>query len=225
MSEDDLAGHPDPIKVMIVDDHAVVRRGLRSFFSETHDIVVVAEAESAAEATAILGSASAHGELPDVVLLDIVMPGIDGAEATAEIRRRHPALKIVILTSYSEIERVHTALANGASGYVLKDADPAEVESAIRASTKDEVFLDPAVARRLTQRLIAPVAGLGLLSVREREVLVLLAHGLSNREIAAQLTISERTARTHVSNVLGKLHLTSRTQAALVAVREGLVHP
>ncbi|WP_032405607.1 response regulator [Rhodococcoides fascians] len=213
------------IKVFVVDDHAVVRRGIVSFLASTDDIVVVGEAADGIEALEKLTAMSVHGSLPNVVLLDLVMPRLGGVETAAELTRRFPTLKIVVLTSFGEMERVHSALANGASGYLLKDADPSEVESALRAAVRNEVFIDSAVARQLTKQIVAPLEGLGQLSARERDVLVLVGQGLSNRAIGTRLAISERTARTHVSNVLAKLQLTSRTQAALVAVREGLVDP
>ncbi|MGW3984752.1 response regulator [Streptomyces mirabilis] len=213
------------ITVFVVDDHAVVRRGIISFLEFVHDITFIGEAADGQQALEKLGAMQAHDELPDVVLLDLHMPRLDGVQTAAVIAERHPQIRTVILTSFSEIERVHAALAHGASGYVLKDASPDEVEEAIRASQRDEVFLDAAVTRVLTQRLVNPSHGLGSLSAREREVLVLVAKGLSNRAIADQLSISERTARTHVSKLLAKLDLTSRTQAALVAVRDGLVKP
>jgi DNA-binding NarL/FixJ family response regulator len=166
-----------------------------------------------------------RSRLPDVVLLDLNMPKLDGLQTAEEIAYRYPHVRTVILTSFSEIERVHAALARGVSGYVLKDASSEELEEAIRASQRDEVFLDPAVARQITQRLVTPASGIASLSARERAVLVLVAQGLSNQAIAGELRISERTARTHVSKLLTKLDLTSRTQAALVAVREGLVQP
>ena len=194
-----------------------------SFLASIEDIDAIGEAADGQEALDKLGAFAAHGQLPDVVLLDLKMPRVDGVEAAREISRRFPSVRIVVLTSYGEIERVHAALENGAAGYLLKDADPSEVEAAIRASTRDEVFLDAAVARQLTHQIIAPAHGLGSLSLRERDVLICLGRGLSNQDIADELSISERTARTHVSNLLAKLHLTSRTQAALLAVREGLV--
>src|ERR687896_323191 len=168
---------------------------------------------------------TAPAALPVVVLMDLQMPRMDGVAATAEIARRFPSVRVVILTSFGENERVHAALQQGAAGYLLKDAGAAEVAAALYAAARDEVFLDAAVARRLAQQIRGPRSGLGALTSREREILALVAAGMSNKEIAAELVISERTARTHVSNVLGKLNLTSRTQAALVAVREGLVEP
>ncbi|MFF7883986.1 response regulator [Streptomyces sp. NPDC007896] len=213
------------ITVFVVDDHAVVRRGIASFLEFVDDIIVIGGAADGQEALEKLDAMHAHGELPDVVLLDLNMPRLDGIQTAAALAERHPVIRTVILTSFTELERVHAALAHGVSGYVLKDASSDEVEAAIRASQRDEVFLDTAIARRLTQRLVTPSAGLGSLSSREREVLRLVAGGLSNRAIADQLAISERTARTHVSRLLAKLGLSSRTQAALVAVREGLVAP
>jgi len=215
----------DPVRVLIVDDHAVVRRGIRAYLEVLDDVEVAAEAVDGREALDRLDAMSAHGELPDVVLIDLLMPRMDGVTATARIGSRYPSVKVVVLTSFGEMERVHAALSNGASGYLLKDAEPTEVVAAIRAAAGGEVFLDPAVARKLTQEIIAPPTGLSALTSRERDVLILVAQGRTNQEIADDLVISERTARTHVSNVLRKLQLNSRTQAALVAVRQGLVTP
>ena len=214
-----------PVRVMIVDDHAVVRRGIRAYLEVLDDMQVVAEAADGQDALDKLESMAAHRELPDVVLLDLLMPRLDGAAAIARITTRHPGVRAVVLTSFGEMERVHAALASGASGYLRKSAVPAEVAAAIHAAARDEVFLDPAVARRLTQEMVSPPTGLSALTERERAVLALVATGWSNKAIADQLVISERTARTHVSNVLRKLQLSSRTQAALVAVREGMVPP
>ncbi|MEV5413057.1 response regulator transcription factor [Thermopolyspora sp. NPDC052614] len=213
-----------PVRVLIVDDHAVVRRGIRAYLEVLDDMEVVAEAEDGEEALNILQKMAVHQELPDVVLLDLLMPKMDGVVATARITSRYPEVRVVILTSFGEMERVHAALANGAAGYLLKSAGPTEVAAAIQAAARDEMFLDPAVARRLTREMISPT-GVGALTERERAVLILVANGRTNRQIAEELVISERTARTHVSNVLRKLRLTSRTQAALVAIREGLVPP
>ncbi len=221
----DDAGTDGVVRVLIVDDHAVVRRGIRAYLEVLDDLEVAAEAGNGVEAMARLDALSVHGELPDVVLVDLLMPKMDGVATTARIREKYPELRTVVLTSFGEMERVHAALAAGAAGYLLKDAEPTEVVAAIRAAARGEVFLDPAVARQLTQEMVSPPTGLGSLTARERDVLGLVAHGRSNQEIADQLVISERTARTHVSNVLRKLQLTSRTQAALVAVRQGLVPP
>ncbi|MEU9448944.1 response regulator transcription factor [Streptomyces sp. NPDC048277] len=220
-----MSGRTTDTTVFVVDDHTVVRRGIASFLEFTDDITLVGEAADGQEALDALGAMSIRGELPHVVLLDLQMPRLDGIQTAEVIAERYPQVRTVILTSFSEIERVQSALARGVSGYVLKDASSDELEEAIRAARRDEVFLDPAVARRVTQRLVTPSHGLAALSAREREVLVLIAQGLSNQAIAEHLSISERTARTHVSKLLTKLDLTSRTQAALVAVREGLVQP
>jgi DNA-binding NarL/FixJ family response regulator len=213
------------LRVLIVDDHAVVRRGIKAYFEVLDDIESIGEAGDGQDALDKLASMAAHGTLPDVVLIDLLMPKLDGVATTAEITHRYPSVKVVILTSFGEMERVHAALENGASGYLLKDAGPTEVAGAIRAASRDEVFIDTAVAKQLTRAMVSPATGISSLTPRERAVLTLVADGRSNREIATALSISERTARTHVSNVLGKLNLRSRTQAALVAMREGLIPP
>jgi DNA-binding NarL/FixJ family response regulator len=212
-----------PVRVLIVDDHPVVRRGIRAYLDALDDMQVVAEAGDGQDALDKLETMAAHRELPDVVLLDLLMPRLDGAAAISRITTRHPGVRVVVLTSFGEMERVHAALASGASGYLLKGAGPAEVAAAIHAAARDEVFLDPAVTRRLTREMVSTPTGLSALTERERAVLALVATGRSNKAIADELFITERTTRTHVSNVLRKLQLTSRTQAALVAVREGLV--
>jgi DNA-binding NarL/FixJ family response regulator len=212
------------IRVMVVDDHAVVRRGLLAYVDTVATLQVVGEAADGQQAIAQLQQWQALGEpLPDVILMDLQMPRMGGVAATEAIARAHPGVRVVVLTSFGEAERVHAALAAGAAGYLLKDADPDEVATAVRAAAAGEVHLDPAVARQLTRRLAAPRIGLTSLTTREREILTLVAQGHSNREIADRLVISERTARTHVSNVLTKLQLSSRTQAALLAIREGLI--
>jgi DNA-binding NarL/FixJ family response regulator len=213
------------LRVLVVDDHSVVRRGVVSYLDVLDDVDVAGEATDGMNALEQLAILDTRGLLPDVVLMDLQMPRMDGVAATAEIARRFPSVRVVILTSFGENERVHAALQHGAAGYLLKDAGAAEVAAALYAAARDEVFLDAAVARRLAQDIRGPRQGLAALTAREREILVLVAAGMSNKEIAAELVISERTARTHVSNVLGKLNLTSRTQAALVAVKEGLVEP
>ena len=212
-----------PVGVFIVDDHAVVRSGIAAYLELIDDVTLVGEAADGEQALARLAELAARDALPGVVLMDLVMPNINGVEATAHIVERFPTCRVVVLTSFGEVERVNAALRNGAVGYLLKDAEAAEVAAAIRAAVRGEVHLDSEIARRLTQDLRCGPVGLALLTSRERQILALLGEGRSNREIADILVISERTARTHVSNVLSKLNLTSRTQAALMAIREGLV--
>lgn len=224
MSADDVEGHgldgaaDGRIRVLIVDDHTVVRRGLRSFFDLLDDIEVVGEAEDGHRAVALVDAL-----LPDVVLMDIVMPVMDGIAAIAAIKHRHPEVEVVALTSFIEEERVTAALEAGASGYLLKDAEADDVAAAVRRAHAGEVHLDPQVARMLAQRVRNPLPDHEPLTEREREVLRLVARGHSNKEIAALLDITERTARTHVSNILGKLDLASRTQAALWAIEHRAV--
>lgn len=211
--------------MLVVDDHAVVRRGLLAFLESEPDLEVVGEAEGGAQALELLARLASEGRRPHVVVMDLQMEPLDGIESTRQIRSRHSEVEVVALTSFGEEERVHAALEAGASGYLLKDSDADEVSAAIRAAHRGELPLDPAIARDLTSSLRAesregPDAEL---TARELEILRLLGAGKSNKEIAAELQISERTARTHVSNILGKLDLTSRTQAALWAVRQGLV--
>jgi DNA-binding NarL/FixJ family response regulator len=212
-----------PVGVFIVDDHTVVRSGIAAYLNVIDDLIFVGEASDGVEALRRLAELESRNSLPAVVLMDLVMPNMNGIEATAHIVNRFPTCRVVVLTSFGEVERVHAALRNGAVGYLLKDAEAAEVAAAIRAAIRGEVHLDSEIARRLTQVLRSGPAGPALLTPRERQILVLLGEGRSNREIANVLVISERTARTHVSNVLSKLNLTSRTQAALLAIREGLV--
>ncbi len=213
------------IRVLVVDDHAVVRSGLKAFLDSEPDLEVVGEAESGTEALELLARLASEGRPPHVVLMDIRMEPLDGIESTRRIRSSHPEVAVVALTSFGEAERVRTALEAGASGYLLKDSDADEVSAAIRAAHRGELPLDPAIARALTSSL--PGASRdgpdAHLTTRELEILRLLGAGKSNKEIAADLQISERTARTHVSNILGKLGLASRTQAVLWAVRQGLV--
>jgi DNA-binding NarL/FixJ family response regulator len=216
----------EPIRVLLVDDHVVVRRGLRAFVETEPELEVIGEAGHGAAALDLLAQWRTLGEpLPDVVLMDLRMPRMDGTEATARIVSRFPGVRVVVLTSFGEAERVHNALEAGAAGYLLKDAEPGEVAEAIRAAARGEVHLDSAVAGQLVRRISAPRIGLTALTAREREILALVAEGHANRTIAERLVISERTARTHVSNMLNKLQLSSRTQAALFAIREGLIPP
>ena len=212
---------PVKIRVLLVDDHAVVRTGLKTFFDLQPDIEVVGEAADGSE-----GVAMARRLEPDVVLMDLLMPELDGISAIAAIKKAQPQVEIVALTSFIEEEKVTNALEAGATGYLLKDADADEVAVAVRAAHNGEVHLDQAVTRLLAQRLRQKKAQpepVEPLTERELEVLGLLGRGSSNKEIASALLITERTARTHVSNILGKLGLSSRTQAALYAVERGLV--
>ena len=216
-----------PIRVYLVDDHGVVRRGMRAYLEMIDDMEVVGEAPNGEAAVEEVGRLAQAGEPPDVVMMDLLMPGMDGITATGLIRERHPQVEVVALTSFVAQDKVHAALAAGASGYVLKDADADEVASAIRAAHRGEVHLAPAAARELTKALRLPVSDPHAepLTDRERQVLALVAEGASNVEIGRALFISERTARTHVSNILMKIGVRSRTQAALWAIREGLASP
>jgi DNA-binding NarL/FixJ family response regulator len=215
-------GADTTIRVFLVDDHRVVRSGMRAFFDLVDDIDVVGEAANGREALDRLGVLEPAGELPDVVLMDLLMPAMDGIEAIRAVKQRFPAVEVVAVTSFLEESKVRAALEAGASGYLLKDAEAEDVAAAVRAAVRGDVHLGPAVARELTASLRAPQVGAVTLTPREREVLALIADGRSNREIAKALVVSERTARTHVSNILAKLGLASRTQAALWAVREGI---
>jgi DNA-binding NarL/FixJ family response regulator len=214
------------IRVYLVDDHGVVRRGMRAYLEMLDDIEVVGEAARADDALEALGQMTAEGQAPDVVMMDLLMPGMDGITATSVVKARHPDVEVVALTSFAAYDKIQAALQAGAVGYVLKDADADEVASAIRAAHRGEVHLSPAAAGQLAKTMRAPAAGHHeALTDREREVLTLVADGASNKAIGTALSISERTARTHVSNILMKLGLGSRTQAALWAIREGVAPP
>jgi DNA-binding NarL/FixJ family response regulator len=218
-------GPDESIGVLIVDDHEVVRRGLLAFLDSEPDIEVLGQAGGGGEALELLASMESDGSLPDVVVMDLQMAPIDGIESTRQIRALYNDIEIVALTSFAEEERVHAALQAGATGYLLKDSDADDVAAAVRAAHRGELQLDPVIARRLMaslreERADDPTAEL---TAREVEVLRLVAAGKPNKQIAGELSISERTARTHVSRILRKLRLSSRTQAALWAVREGLV--
>lgn len=212
----------EPIRVLIVDDHPVVRQGLRTFLESREGIDVVGEAADGHEA---LRQASALQ--PDVVLLDLVMPGADGVAALERMRSLRLEPRVLVITSFGSSDQVLAAVRAGAVGYLLKDAEPREIEAAIRAAFRGEPVLHPAAAAVLMQQADAPAPHRAerLLTPRELEVLRLLAQGLSNRELAARLVVSEKTVKTHVSNLLAKLRLADRTQAALYAIREGLVDP
>jgi DNA-binding NarL/FixJ family response regulator len=211
----------ETIRVLVVDDHAVVRRGLFAFLEGERDIEVVGDAEGCEQALDVLAQLDADGRRPHVVLMDMKMEPVDGIESTRRIRAEYDDVEVVALTSFGDEQRVYAALRAGASGYLLKDADVDEVAVAIRAAHRGELQVDPAVARRLTESL-AEATREPELTARELDVLRLLGDGQSNKAIAATLGITERTARTHVSRILAKLGLSSRTQAALwVARHEG----
>jgi two-component system, NarL family, response regulator LiaR len=211
------------ISVLIADDHAVVRHGLRTFLELQQEIEVVGEAANGEEAVA-----AAQRLEPDVVLLDLVMPRAEGVSAIDGIRERSPGTRVIVLTSFLDDDKLLPAVRAGAAAYLLKDVEPQELVNAIRTVHGGEAMLHPAAAARV----MAEVAETGarddpeaLLTPREREVLALIARGMPNKLIARELGVSEKTVKTHVSNLLGKLGLTDRTQAALYAVREGLVGP
>ena len=208
------------IRVLLVDDHGVVRRGLRGYLELLEDIEIVGEADNGLTAIELSAQLS-----PDVVLMDLVMPQLDGISAIGRIKAAQPEVQVVALTSFIEEEKVIAALEAGASGFILKDAEADDVAAAIRAAHNDEVHLDPAAARILAKgmRTRSTAPAVEPLTERELEVLALVGRGRSNKEIATDLGITERTARTHVSNILGKLGLASRTQAALYAVERRLV--
>ena len=212
----------ETITVMLVDDHAIVRGGVRAFLETQPDLEVVGEASSGAEAVKL-----AAEWVPDVVLMDLVMPEMDGVEATWRLRQVSPRSNVVVLTSYHEDSHIFPAIKAGALSYLLKDIAPDELADAIRAAARHEAILHPQVASRLVQEMRGERKSGGAvysdLSERELEVLRLIAEGLSNAEIAQRLFLSEKTVKSHVSNILGKLHLADRTQAAVYAWREGVV--
>ena len=209
----------DAVRVMIVDDHAVVREGLRNFLGMLPAIELVAEAASGAEAIELAPKAK-----PQVVLMDLMMPVMDGIEATRRLHEAHPDVKVIVLTSFADDDRLFPALRAGAVAYLLKDVGPKELAEAIAAAARGEVRLHPDVTRRLVSELAggAPRRPEDELTDREREVLRCIARGRSNKEIGEDLFISEKTVKTHVGSILAKLGLADRTQAALYAVKHGL---
>jgi NarL family two-component system response regulator LiaR len=212
----------ESIRILIADDHAVVRHGLRALIATEPDLELVGEAVDGVEAVQL--AASLH---PDVILLDMAMPRKSGLEAIYDIKRDDPQARILVLTSFAEDDQIFPAIKAGATGYLLKDASPRELLQAIRDVERGDVSLHPAIARKLVSELKRPPElppADESLTEREVQVLALVARGLSNQESADQLFIGERTVRTHVSNILSKLHLANRTQAALYAQREGLAH-
>ena len=210
----------DPIRLLIVDDHELVRQGFMAMMSVEPGLDVVGEAADGVEAVELARSLQ-----PDVILLDLAMPRKDGIEATREIRVDNPNARILIITSFAEDEKVFQAVKAGALGYLLKDSSPEALLRAINAVYEGRLSLHPDIALKLIEELNRPLDQPPTedpLTEREEEVLILVAKGLSNKEIAERLVVTERTVSAHVSNILGKLHLANRTQAALYALREGL---
>jgi NarL family two-component system response regulator LiaR len=203
------------IRVLVADDHAVVRQGLRTFLDLQEDIEVVGEAGDGAEALAV-----AEELAPDVVLVDLVMPGVDGIEAIRGLRERVPSARAIVLSSFIDDEKLFPAVRAGAAGYLLKDVQPQELVEAIRTVHAGGALLHPKVASRLLEELTTDP-----LTPREREVLGLIGRGMANKVIARELSLSEKTVKAHVSSILAKLGVADRTQAALYAVRAGLVAP
>ncbi len=210
----------EPISVLIVDDHAVVRHGIRALLEAEGDFVVVGEVGSGAEAVFLAADLA-----PDVVLMDLVMPEMDGVEATRLLKQRSPRSQVIVLTSYHEDEHIFPAIRAGALSYLLKGVGLDALTEAVRKAARGEATLHPHVAARLVQEIHGASRETAMLytalSEREREVLGLIAQGLSNAQIAERLVITERTVKSHVNNILGKLHVADRTQAAIYAWREG----
>lgn len=211
---------PTPIRVFIAEDHAIVRKGVHTLLSLEKDIQVVGEAANGVEAVRQVGTLQ-----PDVVLMDLVMPEMDGIQAIQQIKLKHPQVKVLVLTSFATDDKIFPAIKAGALGYLLKDSDPAELVTAIRQVNAGECSLHPVIARKVLQELnLSPKHSPAVQSLtdRELEVLRMVSQGKSNRQIAEELFLSLGTVRAHLSNILGKLHLASRTQATLYALREGL---
>ena len=220
MTDDDPTQKDNPIRVLVVDDHAIIRKGIKAVLDLVSDIELVGEAENGKLAIKM------DRELePDVILMDLMMPEMDGITCIREIKTQRPKARILVLTNFAGEDMIFPAIKAGAMGYHLKDSSPEALEEAIRQVYRGEPSLHPLIAKKVLEELHAPPEDQGVyetLTKRELEVLSLIAQGLENREIASQLVVSEATIRTHVSNILGKLHLASRTQAALYALREGL---
>ena len=209
---------PSPIRVLLVDDHTMVRRGLAIFLQVSDDLELAGEAANGDEAVALCARL-----LPDVVLMDMVMPGVDGATATRRIRERFPTVQIIALTSYKEEELIQSALEAGAIGYLLKDVSADELANAIRAAHAGHATLSPAAVQALVHAAAQPPPPGHDLTSRERDVLALMIEGLNNTEIARTLVVSPSTVKSHVSHILAKLNVSSRTEAAALAVRHRLL--
>jgi NarL family two-component system response regulator LiaR len=214
------AANEDKITVVIVDDHTIVRQGLRTYLELQPDVLVVGEAANGSEAMVLV-----KDNLPDIVLMDLVMPVMDGVDATRAITAMSPSTRVIVLTSFSEDEKVFASIKAGAQGYLMKDVLPGDLLAAIRTVNRGEAQLDPEIARKVMQEFAnpQPVAPKHDLTERELEVLRLIAQGKSNKDISEDLVLSEKTVKTHVSNILQKLHLSDRTQAAVFALRQKIV--
>ena len=210
----------EKIRILIADDHAIVREGLRALLATEPDLELVAEATDGIQAVT-----KARAFKPDVILLDLMMPRMDGVEAITEIKKDWQEAHIIVLTSFSDDEKVFSAIRSGALGYLLKDSSPQDLLNAIHTVAKGEGFLSPSIASKVMREINQPPKlppTKDPLTERENEILQLVAQGLTNDQIAERLVVSERTVRTHVSNILAKLQLANRTQAALYALKEGL---
>jgi two-component system, NarL family, response regulator LiaR len=211
---------PSSIRILIADDHEIVRKGIRALLATKRDMQVIGEARDGAEAVA-----QAQTHRPDVVLMDLMMPKMDGIQATREITTKLPGTRVLVLTSFAADEQIFPAIKAGALGYLLKDSGPQELIQAIRQVYRGEPSLEASVARKVLAELSDPPQKPltpDPLTVRELDILRLIAQGASNKEIAEKLVIAEETVHSHVSNILSKLHLASRTQAALYALKEGI---
>ena len=212
----------EKISVLLVDDHSMVRMGLKAFFSTLADIEVVGEAATGADAVRLVAELA-----PDVVLMDLLMPEMDGVEATRRIKKVSPSTRVIVLTSYHEDEHIFPAIRAGALSYVLKNIDPDELAQTVRRAHQGEATLNPRVAARMVQEIqgASPQSANPFQELTEREIDVLrqVAAGKNNREIAETLVIGEKTVKTHISNILSKLHLADRTQAAVYAWQQGMM--
>ena len=210
------------INVLIVDDHGIVRQGLRKYLDLHENITIVGEAENGFDALEKVNQFT-----PDIVLMDLVMPEMDGIEATQKIITAYPGIKVIVLTSFTEDDKVFSAIKAGAVGYLLKDVSPPDLAKAIQAVHSGETHLHPDITKKLMNQFVNPKSEAEItpedLTPREMEVLQLIAQGLSNKELAEELTISEKTVKTHLSSIYSKLNLSDRTQAAIYALKHDLV--
>jgi NarL family two-component system response regulator LiaR len=220
MADASASAERDQITIVIVDDHTIVRQGLRTYLDLQPDLKVVGEAADGQQAVKLV-----RDQLPDIVLMDLVMPNMNGVDATRAVTSISPSTRVIVLTSFSEDEQVFASIKAGAQGYLMKDVLPQDLVRAIRTVHRGEAQLDPEIARKLMQEFSNPQPATPKhdLTERELEVLALISQGKSNKEISEDLVLSEKTVKTHVSNILQKLHLSDRTQAAVYALRQRIV--